>query len=82
MVSKCKDMKVAELRQALEARGLDSSGLKPALVARLQAALDHQDQCDQKVPSPANSNSTDEEQPPAEAEPEKNDKGSPPIPPS
>ena len=71
-----KQMKVAELRQALEARGLDSSGLKPALVARLQASLDHQDQCDQKVPSPASS--TDEEQPPAEAEPEKNDKGSPP----
>ena len=47
-----KEMKVAELREALEARGLDSSGLKPALVARLQAALDHQDQCDQKVPSP------------------------------
>ena len=68
------EMEVAELREALEARGLDSSGLKPALVARLQASLDHQDQCDQKVPSPASS--TDEEQPPAEEEPEKNDKGS------
>ena len=29
------EMEVAELREALEARGLDSSGLKPALVARL-----------------------------------------------
>ena len=46
-------------------------------MARLQAALDHQDQCDQQVPSLANS--TDEEQPLAEAEPEKNDKGSPPT---
>ena len=32
-------MRVAELRRALEARGLEPSGLKVALVARLQAAL-------------------------------------------
>ena len=40
MCKSTNEMKVAELREALEARGLDSSGLKPALVARLQAALD------------------------------------------
>ncbi len=32
-------MKVAELREALEKRGLDSAGLKPDLVSRLEAAL-------------------------------------------
>jgi len=33
-------MKVAELRSALQERGLDTKGTKPVLVARLQAALD------------------------------------------
>ena len=33
-------MRVGELRAALQERGLDTSGLKAALVARLQAALD------------------------------------------
>ena len=32
-------MKMAELRRALEARGLKPSGLRPALVARLQGAV-------------------------------------------
>ena len=33
-------MKVAELRSALQDRGLDTKGTKPVLVARLQEALD------------------------------------------
>merc|ERR1712244_93614 len=33
-------MKVAELRAALQERGLDTKGTKPVLVGRLQAALD------------------------------------------
>jgi hypothetical protein len=33
-------MKVGELRAALQQRGLDTSGLKAALVARLEATLD------------------------------------------
>ena len=32
-------MKMAELRRALEARGLNTAGLRPALVARLQQAV-------------------------------------------
>jgi speckle-type POZ protein len=37
---KVRGMKVGELRAALQERGLESSGLKAALVARLQATLD------------------------------------------
>lgn len=33
-------MKVAELRAALQERGLDTKGTKPVLVGRLQSALD------------------------------------------
>lgn len=33
-------MTVAQLREELKARGLDDAGLKPALVSRLQEALD------------------------------------------
>ena len=33
-------MKVADLRAALQERGLDTKGTKPVLVARLQDALD------------------------------------------
>merc|ERR1712130_435775 len=33
-------MKVAELRSALQERGLDTKGTKPVLVARLQEAFD------------------------------------------
>ena len=32
-------MTVAQLREELKARGLDNSGLKPALVSRLQEAM-------------------------------------------
>ncbi|KAK9831540.1 hypothetical protein WJX81_007383 [Elliptochloris bilobata] len=38
-VEDVKKMKVQELRDALEARGLDTSGLKAALVERLEAAM-------------------------------------------
>ena len=41
-------MKVAELRQALQERGLDTKGTKPVLVARLQEAI----AADQKEPTP------------------------------
>jgi len=41
MSESCPDkMKVAELRSALQDRGLDTKGTKPVLVARLQEALD------------------------------------------
>ena len=33
-------MTVAQLREELKARGLDNAGLKPALVTRLQEAMD------------------------------------------
>ena len=41
-------MKVAELRAALQEKGLDTKGTKPVLVARLQEALD----AENKEPSP------------------------------
>ena len=73
-------MKVTELREALEARGLDSAGLKAVLVARLQEAQQVAEvDKDEKVPT--TNPSSDEDQPPAEeAEVEKNDeKESPPT---
>ena len=41
-------MKVAELRAALQEKGLDTKGTKPVLVARLQEAMD----AENKEPSP------------------------------
>ena len=67
-------MKVTELRGELEARGLESAGLKPALVARLQEAQEGAEvEKDEKVPT------SDEDQPPAEAEVEEEEKESPPT---
>ena len=41
-------MKVNELRSALEARGLNTKGLKPELAARLQEAFDQDEEEDEK----------------------------------
>merc|ERR1712064_181197 len=41
-------MKVAELRAALQERGLDTKGTKPVLVARLQEAIE----AEKKEPTP------------------------------
>ena len=73
-------MKVTELREALEARGLDSAGLKAVLVARLQEA-EQVAEVDKDEKVPTTNPSSDEDQPPAEeAEVEKNDeKESPPT---
>ena len=39
-MAKIPSMRVAELRKELEKRGLDAKGLKPALVAKLEAAAE------------------------------------------
>lgn len=46
MSAEPKKMKVAELREALEARGLDSKGKKADLVARLEEAMLEDDEAD------------------------------------
>ena len=79
--SKIEQMKVTELRAALEARGLETSGLlKAALVSRLQEAQQEAEvDKDEKVPT--TNPSSDEDQPRAEeAEVGKDDeKESPPT---
>merc|ERR1712060_387324 len=56
-------MKVAELRAALQERGLDTKGTKPVLVGRLQAALDAE-----KPPEEETAMETAEETPEAKSE--------------
>jgi len=46
-------MKVAELRAALQERGLDTKGTKPVLVARLQEAFDAEKPAEEEVPAAA-----------------------------
>ena len=55
-------MKVAELRAALQERGLDTKGTKPVLVARLQEAIE----ADKKEPTPEPEPEKVEETPAAE----------------
>jgi SAP domain-containing ribonucleoprotein len=43
MVLEPKKMKVGEMREALQARGLDTSGLKNDLIHRLEMALDEEE---------------------------------------
>lgn len=59
-------MKVAELRAALEARDLDSKGLKKELAERLMAAISQPPADGEEAPPPAPA----ETEPPAPAEPE------------
>lgn len=45
-------MKVAELRAALQERGLDTKGTKPILVSRLQEAIREEEEKKEPTPEP------------------------------
>jgi len=70
-------MKVAELRTALQDRGLDTKGTKPVLVARLQAALDAENPRDetQEAAAPAADGETMEVTEDAEEDKEDEEEG-------
>ena len=61
-------MKVAELRAALQERGLDTNGTKPILVSRLQEAIREEEEKKEPTPEPEPEANTVEEEAPTESE--------------
>ena len=55
-------MKVAELRAALQERGLDTKGTKPILVSRLQEAIREEEEKKEPTPEPEPEANTVEEE--------------------